>query len=958
MADTKIVITAEDQASATLSRIERKLEDIDRTAELASRAFAGLIGALSVQAIVRFSDEVTSLNNKLANVTNSSEEFAAANRAVFDIARKTSAPVAEVATMFQKLSIAQDSVGLTGAGVAKVTELITKQMKAVGVSGASAASYMLQLSQAFGSGRLQGDEFRSIMEANPALLKLVAKEMGVTTGALKQLGSEGKITGVILRDTFINNMAEIEASFGKRTRSISDGLEEIKTSAMKLWQEFDRATGFSSGLSKALSFVAENLDRVIVVLGTFFAVLAVQHILAAGTAMTALGHAIEFVNAAIAKNFVAILIAGLVLIGYEIYKSVIKPLVDAGVGAKDIALYIADNLINAFIQVGRAVGNIFGAIPDIIVAALTPGAKVSDALAKLNKAIEKSLTERKVKLISDADFARFKEIEQATNKITTPSGPLTKKPQATPPDAETTKARENALKALDSEIRKMQIAAGYERDRLTMSEHEAGLKKLLAEEADKLAKVGVRLTDGQRQRLTAAYQELGVAKSQGDITRLLADSSLRVAQATELDLAKRQIIAPLAQITAKYGKQAADAAYEELFAKAKKEIAQTNLARLEAEGLQIAAQTISLGTKDLDQRAIVLAIERERARLKSSFNEEQEEEIRNLVKAQQENAKLIEMEKLRAQLTGQAAPSTQVQRLAGAQGVIGQLDPRIALDQDYANKKASLEQAMLDATLSKDQKLLAARGSIMQAQQALDLQYIRNKEVLEEQYRNSALVKEQAHQEQMYQARLKNAQAEQLLRVQQQTGTQFGYETQKQMADEAAKFQMKSDKEKYAFGLDQASQMFNSLGTYNKKAFEAAKAFNIANAVMNTYMGATKALATYPPPFNFIAAAAVVAMGLAQVASIRSQQYSGRALGGPVMGGQTYMVGENGPELFTPATSGGITRNDQLGGGGEMNVNFTIIANDTAGFDQLLTSRRGLITQILADAQLERGRRA
>jgi hypothetical protein len=148
------------------------------------------------------------------------------------------------------------------------------------------------------------------------------------------------------------------------------------------------------------------------------------------------------------------------------------------------------------------------------------------------------------------------------------------------------------------------------------------------------------------------------------------------------------------------------------------------------------------------------------------------------------------------------------------------------------------------------------------------------------------------------------------------------------------------------------------LGAQNKKAFEAAKAFNIANAIMNTYMAATKALATYPPPFSFIAAAAAVAMGLAQVSTIRNQQYSGRALGGPVMGGESYIVGENGPELFTPATSGGITRNDQLGSGGTTNVTFQIIANDTAGFDQLLTSRRGLITQIISDAQLERGRRA
>lgn len=170
-------------------------------------------------------------------------------------------------------------------------------------------------------------------------------------------------------------------------------------------------------------------------------------------------------------------------------------------------------------------------------------------------------------------------------------------------------------------------------------------------------------------------------------------------------------------------------------------------------------------------------------------------------------------------------------------------------------------------------------------------------------------------------------------------------------------FEKKSDAEKYAFGLEQGAMMFSALGAQNKKAFEAAKAFNIANAIMNTYLSATKALAMYPPPFSFIAAAAAVAMGMGQVAQIRSQQYSGRALGGPVMGGETYMVGENGPELFTPSTTGSITRNDQLGGGGT-NINFTIQANDAAGFDQLLLERKGMIQQFISDAMLERGQRS
>jgi len=193
----------------------------------------------------------------------------------------------------------------------------------------------------------------------------------------------------------------------------------------------------------------------------------------------------------------------------------------------------------------------------------------------------------------------------------------------------------------------------------------------------------------------------------------------------------------------------------------------------------------------------------------------------------------------------------------------------------------------------------------------------------------------------------------------QQTLQQVGQqERQRKIVQERIEFEKKSELEKAQFAIQQGATIFSALGAQNKKAFEAAKAFNIANAIMNTYMGATKALATYPWPFGLIAAAAAVASGMAQVAQIRSQQYSGRQLGGPVMANQSYIVGEAGPELFTPNNSGSITRNNQLGSGGSVSVNFTIVANDTQGFDQLLSSRKGVITQIISDAMLERGQRS
>ena len=158
--------------------------------------------------------------------------------------------------------------------------------------------------------------------------------------------------------------------------------------------------------------------------------------------------------------------------------------------------------------------------------------------------------------------------------------------------------------------------------------------------------------------------------------------------------------------------------------------------------------------------------------------------------------------------------------------------------------------------------------------------------------------------------------------------------------------------------LGAMSNVFGAMGTQNKKAFEAHKALAIAQALISTYQAAAMALASAPWPFSLILVAGAVAAGLAQVNAIRSQQYSGRQLGGPVMGGEGYIVGESGPELFVPQTTGTIVPNRSLGSGGDVNVNFQIVANDTQGFDELLYNRRGLITQIISDAMVERGQRA
>ena len=108
------------------------------------------------------------------------------------------------------------------------------------------------------------------------------------------------------------------------------------------------------------------------------------------------------------------------------------------------------------------------------------------------------------------------------------------------------------------------------------------------------------------------------------------------------------------------------------------------------------------------------------------------------------------------------------------------------------------------------------------------------------------------------------------------------------------------------------------------------------------------------------------AMGYASVGIMAGTAIAGgRALGGQVRGGESYLVGERGPELLTMGTSGRIATNENLKNavGGDnnntsnvVNVNFSVQANDTAGFDRLLQSRRGQIVGMINQAVNNRGR--
>ena len=140
----------------------------------------------------------------------------------------------------------------------------------------------------------------------------------------------------------------------------------------------------------------------------------------------------------------------------------------------------------------------------------------------------------------------------------------------------------------------------------------------------------------------------------------------------------------------------------------------------------------------------------------------------------------------------------------------------------------------------------------------------------------------------------------------------------------------------------------------SQKAFKMLKAHKIAEAIVNTYSAVMKAFSTVPYPLNYAVAGSALAFGMAQVSQIRAQKFTPRRQGGIVSENKPYMVGEGGPETFVPNSAGTIVPSGM--GGQNVNVNFTINAVDTAGFQALLSNERGMIVSMINSAVNQQGK--
>lgn len=382
--DTSSMGAAATATAKDVDRLGDQLTDAARAAEQASNSgdrlmgtLKGILGAFSAIGAVKWlantSDAMTSINARLELMTGNAEAAAAAQNEIYAAAQRSRGAYTEMANLVSQLGMMAPEAFSDASGNLNTGELVAfaeqlqKQMTISGASGQSAAAAMVQLTQGLSSGTLRGEELNSVLEQTPMIAKTIAEYMGVSTGEMRELASEGAITADVVKNAILGAAEETNAAY-----------EQMPLTWGQVWtMGSNMALQAMQPVLDLISLAANNTERLIpIVTGLAAAVTVYAGAQTAANAATWLGVAANraLITTMLANPFLWVAVAVGVAVGaLALWVQSVGGVQVAWLTAVDVVLSGVDNLRIGIYTGMYAIQNKFG---EFGLAAFTMGVNV------------------------------------------------------------------------------------------------------------------------------------------------------------------------------------------------------------------------------------------------------------------------------------------------------------------------------------------------------------------------------------------------------------------------------------------------------------------------------------------------------------------------------------------------------------------------------------------------------
>lgn len=251
-------------ASREIGRFDSQMRQLGSTADgiqtQLTRVAQAIATAFSVRQIVAYADEFTNVQNKLRVVTNGTQELAAATSNLLQIANETRSSFDATADLYSKLARSTEELGVSNERLLAITTTINKSFAVAGASAIEASNAIRQLGQGLAAGALRGDEFNSVAEQAPGILRAVSAETGKTIGELREFAAEGGITAELLIRSIENYADTVDREFAKTNRTFEQSAVIARNNAIAFVGSSESFNSAARAAGDSLVLLSENLE--------------------------------------------------------------------------------------------------------------------------------------------------------------------------------------------------------------------------------------------------------------------------------------------------------------------------------------------------------------------------------------------------------------------------------------------------------------------------------------------------------------------------------------------------------------------------------------------------------------------------------------------------------------------------------------------------------------------------
>lgn len=251
---------------ARAKRMESTLTSVGSRASAAfTRAFAGIAAGIGLNEIRKAADTYQKVINSLKVAGVGDADLPKTLDAVYQSAIKNAVPMEALAQLYGRVSQAQTTLGTTSGELLKFTDLVAQGLRVSGTSATEASGSLLQLGQALSGGKVQAEEYNSLLDGQYPLLQAVAaglREAGGDVAKLTKLVKDGEVSSKAFYDAARAGAGVIKDKLAGAVLTTDQAMQNLRTEFEKAAGEFDKATGLSKGLALGLDSVASSMSGI------------------------------------------------------------------------------------------------------------------------------------------------------------------------------------------------------------------------------------------------------------------------------------------------------------------------------------------------------------------------------------------------------------------------------------------------------------------------------------------------------------------------------------------------------------------------------------------------------------------------------------------------------------------------------------------------------------------------